>query len=101
MASKPTTQALGHEPANYLFPQRTFGHGWFSHVGDEHPGPPSPRFQRPGMCLFGDAEKLTTKRDWFLSSASLTESFLNPDPFGERLTISTLRSVVSFALREF
>jgi hypothetical protein len=27
--------------------------------------------------------------------------FLSPDPFGERLTISTLRSVVSFALGRF
>jgi hypothetical protein len=36
-----------------------------------------------------------------LNYNDFVEEFLSPDPFGERLTISTLRSVVSFALGQF
>jgi hypothetical protein len=73
------------------------------------------------MCSFGNIEKeLTTKRDGLdsrlgmprlgayvlldlgvvpmLNYSDFVAEFLSPDPFGECLTISTLRSVVPFAL---
>jgi hypothetical protein len=36
-----------------------------------------------------------------LNYSDFVVEFLSPDPFGDRLTISTLRSVVSFALGRF